>query len=305
MSKKYYIGVDGGGTKTAIAAFDENGNQVAESLSGPLNYNFIGLDEAINNLKEGISALGLPEGSIAAVGIGDPSIDDLPESENALAFLEKCREMLGVPVFVRSDVYMTLFALTEGKERGVLVISGTGSIAMGEDESGKTRIAGGWGRLSDDEGSGYYIGILGIRAALRCADGIAEDTELLPAALEYFGKNSPRELIDAFYGETEPDIAGFSKWVGKCAERGDKEAGAILTSAASFLAAYARVLMEKCNTRLVGVYGSVLCKDKTVREEFERILRERFDNVIIKEPSVSAQRAAATYAKNNFKKGIK
>jgi len=305
MKDTYYIGVDGGGTKTAIAAFDENGKQVAESLSGPLNYNFIGLDEAINNLKNGINALELPKGSIAAVGIGDPSIDDTPDSDNARLFLKKCEELLGVPVFIRSDVYMTLFALTEGKERGVLIISGTGSIAMGEDETGRTQIAGGWGRLSDDEGSGYYIGISGIRAALRCADGISENTALLPAALEYFGKDTPRALTDAFYGDEEPDIAGFSRKVGECADNGDATASAILSSAAQFLAAYAGVLMEKCNTRLVGVYGSVLCKNRRVRGEFERILKERFDDAVIKEPSVSAQYAAATYAKINFEKGNK
>ena len=304
MKKMYYIGVDGGGTKTALAAFDENGKQVAESLSGPLNYNFIGLDAAFGNLRDGIAALGLPEGSIAAIGIGDPSIDDIPDSPNALAFLEKCEKELGVPVFIRSDAYMTLFALTEGKERGVLVISGTGAIALGEDEKGKVLVAGGWGRLSDDEGSGYYIGISGLRAALRSADRIAPDTALLPAALEYFGKNEPRELIEAFYGETEPDIAGFSRKVAECADSGDYRANEILLSAAKFLADYAGVLIEECDAKLVGTYGSVLCKNKKVREEFERILRERFDDVTIKEPSVSAQCAAAMYAKMNFEKGM-
>ena len=304
MKKMYYIGVDGGGTKTALAAFDENGKQVAESLSGPLNYNFIGLDAAFGNLRYGIAALGLPEGSLAAIGIGDPSIDDIPDSPNALAFLKKCEKEIGVPVFIRSDAYMTLFALTEGKERGVLVISGTGAIALGEDEKGKVRVAGGWGRLSDDEGSGYYIGISGIRAALRCADGIVGKTELLPAALEYFGCREPRRLTDVFYGETEPDIAGFSKKVSECAEKGDEMANEILSSAARFLADYAGVLIEKCDAKLVGTYGSVLCKNKKVRDEFERIIKERFDDVTIKEPSVSAQYAAAMYAKMKLLKGI-
>ena len=301
---KYYIGVDGGGTKTAIAAFDEKGNSVAESLSGPLNYNFIGIDEAVKNLRDGMNALNIPLDSIAAVGIGDPSIDDIPDSKNARLFLEKCREMLGVPVFIRSDVYMTLFALTEGNKRGVLIISGTGSMAMGEDREGKTHIAGGWGRLSDDEGSGYYIGISGIRAALRCADGIAEHTELLRAALEYFGCDSPRRLTDAFYGDAEPDVAGFSKKVAECADAGDATANAILSSAAKILADYAGVLIEKCNAETVGVYGSVLCKNKKVRGEFEDHLKARFGNIAVREPLVSAQYAAAEYAKMNCQKGI-
>ena len=294
---RYYIGVDGGGTKTALAAFDESGTQVAESLSGPMNYNFIGIHEALENLKRGIAALGLPDGSIAAVGIGDPSIDDHPNTAISREFLSRCESELSVPVFIRSDAYMTLFGLTEGHERGVLVISGTGAIALGEDESGTVQVAGGWGRISDDEGSGYYIGISGIRAALRCADGIADGTALLPAVLEYFGKKEPRELVEAFYGDTEPDIAGFSRRVAECAEDGDPVANEILSLAARYLADYAGALIERCGTRLVGVYGSVLCKNKKVRDEFESILMDRFGKITVREPLVSAQYAAAAYAK--------
>ena len=294
---RYYIGVDGGGTKTALAAFDESGAQVAESLSGPMNYNFTGIPESLDNLKRGIAALGLTDGSIAAVGIGDPSIDDHPNTAVAREFLAMCERELSVPVYIRSDAYMSLFALTEGRERGVLVISGTGAIALGEDGDGRIHVAGGWGRISDDEGSGYFIGISGIRAALRCADGIAERTALLPAALEYFCKKEPRELVEAFYGDAEPDIAGFSRKVAECAESGDAVAREILSSAASYLASYAGALIERCGARLVGVYGSVLCKNKIVRDGFESILRARFGEITVREPLVSAQYAAAAYAK--------
>lgn len=294
---RYYIGVDGGGTKTALAAFDSEGKQISESIAGPMNYNFIGVTEALENLREGISALGLPAGSLAAVGIGDPSIDDYPNTELSREFLSRCESELGVPVYVRSDAYMTLFALTEGRECGVLIISGTGAIALGEDCNRQIHVAGGWGRISDDEGSGYYIGISGVRAALRCADGIAEDTALLPAALDYFCKNEPRELVEAFYGGDEPDIAGFSRRVAECADSGDAVAKNILSSAARYLASYAGVLIERCGARLVGVYGSVLCKNKRVRDEFEDILRARFGEITVREPLVSAQYAAAVYAK--------
>lgn len=300
--ERYYVGVDGGGTKTAIVACDRSGAVVASSVSGPLNYNFIGVDEAVKNLKKGILSLGLQTESIAAVGIGDPSIDDEAESKKARLFCSRAFELLGVPIYVRSDAYMTLFALTKGEGRGVLVISGTGAMAIGEDEGGRTRVAGGWGRLSDDEGSGYYIGISGIRASLRSADGIASDTLLLNEALNFYGCRRPRELIDVFYGEDEPNIAGFSKAVSVCAEKGDPIAREILLSAARFLADYAEALMKKCNTERVGVYGSVLCKDKVVRGEFERLLRSRFEDVSIEEPSIDAQRGAALYARINYEK---
>ena len=295
-TEKIFVGVDGGGTKTALVAVDSEGRELARSVSGPLNYNFVGLDSAVKNLKEGIDALGLPAGRLAAVGIGDPSIDDMPDTESARAFLARCESELGVPTFIRSDAYMTLFALTEGKERGVLVISGTGAIAIGENGNGNTEVAGGWGRLTDDEGSGYYIGISGLRAALRYADGIAPKTALLDAALDYFDCREPRALVGRFYGESEPDVAGFSRRVAECAEIGDSVSNEILLSAAGFLADYAWELMKRCDARLVGVYGSVLTKNKTVRGEFESILKARRSDTVIKEPTLDAECAAAAYA---------
>ena len=296
MKQRYFVGVDGGGTKTALVACTAEGVEIASALCGPLNYNFIGLDAALANLQEGIAALALPTDSIAAVGIGDPSIDDESESLVAKEFAARAATLLGVPVYVRSDAYMTLFALTGGKRSGVLIISGTGSMAIGEDSVGNISVSGGWGRLTGDEGSGYYIGIEGIRAAVRAADGVAPQTALTNAALAHFGVDKARDLILAFYGEEEPDIAGFSRCVAKCATDGDEIANGILLDAAEHLVKYASVLVDNCHVNLVGVWGSVLCKNETVRRAFEEGMRKKFPHIEIREPAMNAQCAAALYA---------
>ena len=296
MKELYFVGVDGGGTKTALVAATPDGKEKSHAVCGPLNYNFIGLEKALENLAEGIKLLGLPKGSIAAIGIGDPSIDDEAESPAAQNFAARAAALLEAPVYVRSDAYMTLFALTGGKKPGVLIISGTGSMTIGEDEAGKISVVGGWGRLTGDEGSGYYIGHEGICAALRAADGVAPETALTEAACKHFEKKKPRDLIAAFYGDEEPDVAGFSRCVAECAARGDEVANEILLNAAAHLSRYASVLIEKCNADLVGVWGSVLCKNATVRQAFEKGIREKFPNVEIREPAISAELAAALYA---------
>ncbi len=296
MEQRYFVGIDGGGTKTALIACTPEGAEVASAVCGPLNYNFIGIDAALQNLGAGIATLDLPEGSIAAVGIGDPSIDDESESPIAKEFAKRAAELLGAPVYIRSDAYMTLFALTGDQKSGVLIISGTGSMAIGENDAHGISVVGGWGRLTGDEGSGYYIGLEGIRAALRAADGVAPQTTLTSAALKHFGVSTPRDLIPVFYGESEPDVAGFSRRVAACAEDGDKIAKAILLDAAAHLARYASVLIEKCNAELLGVWGSVLCKNDAVRRAFEDGVRERYPNIEIREPAMSAEHAAAMYA---------
>lgn len=296
MRERYFVGVDGGGTKTALAACTVDGKVIASAMCGPLNYNFIGIDAALKNLCKGIEALELPKGSIAAVGIGDPSIDDKPDSSIAKEFVARAATLLGVPVYARSDAYMTLFALTSGKKPGVLVISGTGSMAIGENPEGEIVVSGGWGRITGDEGSGYYIGREGICAALRAADAVAPQTPLTTAALAYFGVCNPRQLIPVFYGEEEPDIAGFSRCVAQCAADGDKIAMEILLDAADRLVRYAASLIGYCHTDVVGVWGSVLCKNEIVRRAFEDGMKERFPRIKICEPAISAELAAALYA---------
>ena len=283
-------------SKTAPIAATADGKEIASAVCGPLNYNFIGLEKALENLAQGIKLLGLPGGSIAAIGIGDPSIDDQSESPMAKEFANRAGKLLHAPVYVRSDAYMTLFALTGGKKPGVLIISGTGSMAIGETREGEILVSGGWGRITGDEGSGYYIGREGICAALRAADAVAPKTALTDAAISHFGVSAPRELISVFYGEVEPDVAGFSRCVAKCAEDGDKIAQNILFDAAAHLSRYATVLLEKCHADLLGVWGSVLCKNDIVRKAFENGIKEKFPHIQICEPAISAELAAALYA---------
>lgn len=299
---KLYLGVDGGGTKTALGVFDEHGACVASAVCPPLNYHFIGVDTAVSNLRQGIGMLEIPTDRIVAVGIGDPSLDDVSEGKAALRFAAAVREMLGIPVYIRSDAYMTFFGLTQGERPGVLIISGTGAMAIAEDARGRITVAGGWGRLTGDEGSGYFIGLQALRAALHAADGIASPTALTEAALRHFGCETSRALIDVFYGENEPDVAGFARVAAACAEAGDQKAMEILCEAARYLADYTSALICRSGAGLVGVYGSVLCRNRIVRDEFEYLLKQRHPGICVTEPSVNAQCAAAIYAKLSLEK---
>ena len=293
------IGIDGGGTKTSCAAY-RDGELIASARSGPMNYNFVGVCQAAENLLEGIAALGIPSDEIAAVGIGDPSIDDLmPSDPQSLTakFVAMISGQLGVPVFVRSDAYITLFGLTGGGKPGVLMLSGTGAMGIAEDAEGKISVAGGWGRLTGDEGSGYYIASEAIKAALHSADEIAPPTALTDALTDYFGAENVRGLIPMFYPEEgEPDIAGFSRAAAECAEKGDECAKKILLAAAGYLAAYTCALIEKSGSETVGVYGSVITGNAIVRKEFERIVLGKYPDCRITEPPVSPEKAAAMYA---------
>ena len=192
---------------------------------------------------------------------------------------------------------MTLLGL--GKRPAVLTLSGTGAMSIAENDAGEILTAGGWGRLIGDEGSGYYIALESVKAALRAADGIIPPTALTGAALEYFGAKKPRDLIGIFYGESCPDIAGFAKSAAACAES-DDAAREILKKAAGYLAAYTAGLIRWSGAEIAGVYGSVICRNRIVRQEFERLVKKEFPAITITEPPVTATRAAADYAAEKF-----
>jgi len=292
------IGVDGGGTKTAMAAY-KDGVQIAQSRSGPMNYNFIGVDAAAENFIAGFRALELPADEITAIGIGDPSLDDgvTEDSESSAAkFFRKLQEELGIPVFARSDAYITLFGLTGGKEPAVLMLSGTGAMGIAENAAHETKVAGGWGRLLEDEGSGYYIAVEALRSACHAFEGIGPETALCDAILKHFGFTDHRDMILSFYGEEDPNLASFAKTVCDCAEAGDAVACTILQNAAKFLVAFTSTLIEWSGSRKVGVYGSVICSSRIVREQFEAQLYQKYPDLTISEPPVSAEQAAAMYA---------
>lgn len=304
---KYIIGADGGGTKTVLAAADLNGSIVARAQTAGINYNFIGYRAASEHFIGGIRALGIDSVDIAAIAIGDPSTDDIDPAPGTADFTASLRRNIPlkaeVPLFIRSDAFMALYGLTNGKA-GVLMISGTGAMGMAFDESGHIHIAGGWGRITEDEGSGYYIAVNGLKAALRFHDGIGPPTLLSDAMAEFYGEKNPRRLIYSFYENpgTPPDIASFSAAVSKCAAAGDIQAAAILRDAAGFLSSYTASLVKRIKTNCckIGIYGSVLTNDSFIRNLYTENISRLFPKARILIPEIKPEAAAVLYALNHL-----
>ncbi|MCQ2428859.1 MAG: hypothetical protein MJ192_00875 [Clostridia bacterium] len=302
---RYVAGIDGGGTKTNLvlyeAAADGTLRPAASCRAGGMNYNHIGVPRAVASVTDGLMTLcascGLSPDKLSAVGIGDPSCDIETAGPTGDAFRAALSDAVRVPILLRSDAYVSLFSLTGGLCPGVLTISGTGAICIGEDAERRLYVAGGWGQLTGDEGSGYYIGLSGIKAALRAADGIAPMTALLPAVLDFFGVSDPRDLIGVLYDpEKSVSPADFARTVDICAQNGDAAAEDILSRAAEYLAAYTASVVRRSGATLVGVHGSVLIGNATVRAGFEARLRVLCPGVRIREPATSPEEAAARLA---------
>src|SRR6201997_1793938 len=138
-------------------------------------------------------------------------------------------------VAVTSDAVIAHAGALDGRP-GVVLIAGTGVVALAISADGALRTADGWGPWLGDEGGGAWVGAAGLRAALRAHDGRGPSTTLLDAAHARFGapQTWPTQLTDAAALATfAPDVL---------AAKGDAVAQAIVSAAAEALTATARAV---------------------------------------------------------------
>jgi N-acetylglucosamine kinase-like BadF-type ATPase len=153
----YYVGVDGGGTKTAIAATDKAATKILTSKTGSASWREYGIEPVVKNIKQTINALPFgQDDTIAAISLGLPCYGERADEDSMLsqAFHEAYP---GIPIYFANDVEVG-WAGSLGLEPGINVVAGTGAIAFGKDEGGKTVRSGGWSEFFGDEGSCYWIG---------------------------------------------------------------------------------------------------------------------------------------------------
>ena len=227
----YFLGIDGGGTKTVFKLVDGNGTVVSEITKGSSNPNDIGMQAAQNLLKEGISeaCYGIPYSKItlfAGLAGGGLTYDN---SKVLNQFFSK----FGFAAFDNGSDMENLVMLADCK-RCVIVIMGTGFIVYAIDGDKKHRISG-WGQFFDDGGSGYTIARDAITAALCAGDGSGEATLLCELFEKRLGE-SVEAHISKFYQGSKRYIAAFADLVFAAAKAGDRVACEILDKNMKFVA---------------------------------------------------------------------
>jgi len=165
----YYLGIDGGGTKTTSAIGDDS-HILATATAGPSNIVRVGEHQARESLQRSVrqacAAAGIAPEQVAHTCAGGSGA---ARPELAAIVRRILAEILPTPIDVVGDMQTALEAAFDTGP-GIIVIAGTGSIAYGRDLAGNTARAGGWGFAVGDEGSAHWIGRTAVSAALRAAD---------------------------------------------------------------------------------------------------------------------------------------
>lgn len=274
LLQKVLVGIDGGGThSTAVAAYPD-GRIAAVAKGGGANFHNIGVEAVRRNLEEMTDALCSRCGCGAeeiCVGMSalDTTADEATHARFASGTLR--REQLDL----QSDAYIALMGFTLGNP-GVIVICGTGSMLLMLDHQGNQRVAGGWGYLLGDAGSGYTLAREALLAVADASEGAGPATPLTEDALRFFGADTPRGLIDRIYApQTTPDkLAGFARCVLARAEDGDAVALGILERNMERLSrSAAQLIAADPKANRVGLYGGILVHSRLARTLFSANLQ--------------------------------
>ena len=274
----YYLGIDGGGTKTTCAVGDES-KLLATASSGPSNIVRVGeattRDSLHQAVRQACAAAGITPSQVSHTCVGGSGA---ARPELAAIVREFLAEILPTHVDVVGDMQIALEAAFD-LGPGVIVIAGTGSIAYGRDREGRTARAGGWGFAIGDEGSAHWIGRAAVIALLRASDQNEEAAAASPLAAALFRGWGVRTLSDLARAANSVPPPDFSALFPAVLATKDELAAHVLRNAGRELAQIAEVVIRRLFVKdetgpvPVGMIGGVFRHAELVRQVFYNELR--------------------------------
>ncbi len=299
------LGIDGGGTNTRAVIAQVNGSFVqtlARAQGGSIKRLRVGAETAESNLRallrEVYDAAAVTKVYAASAGVASASLPGIREwiTDVFREFGIERSEVVG-------DEVIALDAAFQGGA-GILQIAGTGSNCIGRTATGERESAGGYSSVLGDEGSGYWIGLHGIRQALHAYDR-GEPGMILSRVGEAWGTSTLEELVDLGNAIPGPDFSALAPLVSQAAEEGDAVATMILRQAAEDLAESILLVRKKLCERHglieevpVAWTGSVLEKISIVRNRLLELLTQAAPEMPVAQEAVVAVEGALWRARD-------
>lgn len=300
-----FLGVDGGGTKTAFVLIDAEGQILATHQESTCYHVQVGLDGAKAVLYNGVTALftkaGLNIDSVSYAFFGLPAFGEDSELDPKLALLPA--QLIPQQKFQCDNDMVNAWAAAFGAKDGINMIAGTGSIAYGM-RKGKSARCGGWGELFSDEGSAYWIGCKGLMLFSRMSDGRDDKGPLYYTLKRTYGITHDLDMsalvLSKWKGERSR-IAQVSTLVYEAALEGDKLAKGIFTRAGRELAEIVEGTRKSLGYEPeeivhVGFSGGAFSASELILTPFVEALKHFSNGYFVQKPLYSPDVGAAIYA---------
>jgi N-acetylglucosamine kinase-like BadF-type ATPase len=280
-----YLGIDGGGSKTAFLLVDEYYNELCHIHTGPSNWISVGKETAQAAIRDGLSQLSERPDVICGGFAGAARTEGAAFYKEVLSSLAP-----GATIIIESDAFIASIGAI-GVDPGILLIAGTGSIVIGRSREGSMFRVGGWGPHFGDDGSGFWIGREAVRSALRAVDSQADQSFSRHIA-QSLGLKSVTEIVGAWAAGRigVPEIAGLFPEIVSLYPA--EPVNRILTDAASQLRtlveiAAGRVGIDDCRKSLSGSVAN------------HPVMRELI-GLTFEEPRHSPEWGAVIWARQHF-----
>jgi len=289
--EKYFIGVDGGGTKTEVVLITRAGNIIARIKGGSTNFQAIGgqklKQELMSLFEKLLRKTNLLDSKVVHIFLGlagagrksDQKI--IKELFNDTDYKDK--------ISVDSDAIIAL-AGAFGNRPGIILIAGTGAICFGKNVKGEIVRAGGWGYLLGDEGSGYYIGREAIMATLKDFDGRGDATSLKEILNSKYNLESIDQIIPLIYQNKldRVEIANIAPIVFEEAKKGDAICRQIIKQAGKELGKLGKAVASRLGFSddkiKIALIGSIFNQKEMLVNEISKELFEISWNIELTGP---------------------
>lgn len=305
---KYYIGIDGGGTKTAITIGKCDGICLETIEKSGCSHKEIGIDAVVELIAAGVreitQSVNVTPSECAGCCIGLPCYGESPDAD--IEIEEKLKKALSpIPVCIVNDAVVGWAGSLECSE-GIHLVAGTGAVAYARSDDGREARTNGWSVFFSDEGSCYWVGKKAMSLFAQEADGRKPKGALYEIVKKEFGLQNDFEFIDIAeqsYAPHRHKVAYFQIFAEKAALAGDCEAKKLYIEAAQYLADSASGIIKQLgweNKRVtVSYYGGLFKAGDLILDP----LKERLEamNCIMATPKRTAIEGALLLSIKNFK----
>lgn len=267
----YKIGVDGGGTKTTATIYNDKMEVLGHFLSGPMNLQVVSVENIVAIFKDMLEFFEV-KAEDAEIGVGAAGAgrkEDVEKLENIL------KELNFKKYVASNDAHIALLA-NHGKNDGMLLISGTGSIAFGLKGEELYR-KGGLGHILGDEGSGYSIGLDLLKAIFKATDkGLEVNERVLRETFEIAKVDNKNALLKWVYSNEKGEIAKLATVVLRNSK--NEMCKTIIDKNVEALKELVVDLKNECETDKIGFAGGIIENDTPIR----RGLLKELDKIGVK-----------------------
>jgi len=238
---KCVLGFDGGGTKTECVAMDLSLSVVARGRGPASNPTRVGFESAARNVKQVADATVAAWKETAEIASLCAGLAGTARPENHARMKQLLEEKFpGVAIELCTDLDLPLAAMADGP--AIVLVVGTGSAAVGRDQTGKQSREGGYGAAGSDEGSAFDIGRAAVSSARKASN--AEEFALSRQILRHLGCSSWQEVDAKASANADEVFPRVFPVVAASADAGNALAQLLLNSAAAKLAQIASRLAE-------------------------------------------------------------